>query len=256
MRPNPFPWKIGALGAALVLLIGVGSGWAEPVPGGTLDVTTVPKFVTPLPIPQLMPDTGTADNYEIEVVQFEQNILPPGYNKTTIWSYGAVGKPETRAYPARTIEATVGTEVTVKWVNNLKDPVTGKYAPSSPIAAGSNREIVEVWCGLIQRADVDEIYQRVHVLFLEHQKNGAVPVLDLDVFFGRLRGRGLRLGLATMDSEQAARAAMLRAKCTHHLDFICGFDTGHGVKPLGGMVEAFARSVGVTITRTQQERPT
>ena len=129
--------------------------------------------------------------------------------------------------------------------NSGKDPVTGKYAPSSPIAAGSNREIVEVWCGLIQRADVDVVYDQVRQLFLDHQRNGADPVLDLDQFFGRLRGRGLRLGVATMDSEEAARTAMLRAKCVHHLDFICGFDTGHGVKPLGGMVEAFARTVGV-----------
>ena len=132
--------------------------------------------------------------------------------------------------------------------NSGKDPVTGKFAPSSPIASGSNREIVEVWCGLIQRADVDAMYRQVHLLFLEHQKNGAVPVLDLDLFFGRLRGRGLRLGVATMDSEEAARTAMLRAKCTHHLDFICGFDTGHGVKPLGGMVEAFARHAGVPVS--------
>jgi len=129
--------------------------------------------------------------------------------------------------------------------NSGKDPVTGKFAPSSPIAAGSNREIVEVWCSLIQRVDVDEVYRRVHVMFLEHQKNGVMPVLDLDAFFGRLKSRGLRLGVATMDSEESARTAMLRARCTHHLDFICGFDTGHGVKPLGGMVEAFARSVGV-----------
>jgi len=132
--------------------------------------------------------------------------------------------------------------------NSGKDPVTGKYAPSSPIAAGSNRQIVECWCGLIQRADVDEVYERVSHMFLEHQKNGAEPVLDLDIFFGRLKGRGLRLGVATMDSEQAARAAMLRAKATHHLDFICGYDTGHGVKPLGGMVEAFARQVGVPVS--------
>jgi phosphoglycolate phosphatase len=133
--------------------------------------------------------------------------------------------------------------------NSGRDPVTGKYAPSSPIAAGSNREIVEVWCGLIQRADVEQVYQQVHLLFLDHQKNGAVPVLDLDVFFARLKGRGLRLGLATMDSEEAARAAMLRAKAAHHLDFICGFDTGHGMKPLGGMVEAFARAVGVPLAQ-------
>lgn len=131
--------------------------------------------------------------------------------------------------------------------NSGKDPVTGKYAPSSPIAAGSNREIVEVWCGLIQRADVDAVYDHVSHMFLEQQKIGVEPVLDLDIFFGRLRERGLRLGVATMDSEKAARAAMLRAKATQHLDFICGYDTGYGVKPLGGMVEAFARQVGVAL---------
>jgi phosphoglycolate phosphatase len=128
-----------------------------------------------------------------------------------------------------------------------KDPATGKYAPSSPIAAGSNREIVEVWCGLIQRPDVDAVYEHVSQMFLEHQRNGIEPVLDLDIFFGRLKGRGLRLGVATMDSEVAARTAMMRAKAAHHLDFICGYDTGHGVKPLGGMVEAFARQVGVAL---------
>src|SRR5262245_59052174 len=106
-----------------------------------------------------------------------------------------------------------------------RDPLTGKYAPSSPIAAGSNREIVEVWCGLIQRADVDDVYKHVSNMFLGHQKNGIEPVTDLDLFFGRLKARGLRLGVATMDSEKAARAAMLRAKATHHLDFICGYDT-------------------------------
>jgi phosphoglycolate phosphatase len=131
--------------------------------------------------------------------------------------------------------------------NSGKDPATGKYAPSSPIAAGSNREIVEVWCGLIQRADVDAVYDHVSHMFLEHQRNSVEPVLDLDIFFSRLKGRGLRLGVATMDSEKAARTAMLRAKAAHHLDFICGYDTGHGVKPLGGMVEAFARQVGVAL---------
>ena len=128
-----------------------------------------------------------------------------------------------------------------------RDPVTGKYAPSSPIAAGSNRQIVECWCGLIQRADVDAVYDSVHLMFLEHQKKGAVPVLELEPFFGRLRGRGLRLGVATMDSEEAARSAMRNAKAEHHLDFICGFDTGHGVKPHAGMVEAFARHIGVPL---------
>ena len=76
--------------------------------------------------------------------------------------------------------------------------------------------------------------------FLKRQNKGMEPVAGFRCFFGRLRGRGFRLGIATMDSEIAAHQAM-PAKATHQLDFICGFDTGHGVKPGGGMVEAFAR---------------
>lgn len=129
--------------------------------------------------------------------------------------------------------------------NSGKDPATGRYAPSSPIASGSNREIVEVWCGLLDIGNVDEHYDRVHVMFLEHQKKGIEPVVDLELFFGRLKGRGLRLGVATMDSEEAARAAMKRQRAEALLDFICGFDTGHGTKPGGGMVDAFARKTGI-----------
>ena len=54
------------------------------IPGGTLDPTTVPKFVTPMLIPPVMPRAGTfkqkggklADYYEISVKQFAQQILP------------------------------------------------------------------------------------------------------------------------------------------------------------------------------------
>jgi len=100
-----------------------------------------------------------------------------------------------------------------------KDMVTGKYVPSSPIASGSNRQIVEVWCALLDIADVDAVYEKVHQMFLQRQKHAAVPVLDLDRFFGRLKGRGLRLGVATMDSEESARAAMRIFKADQHLDF-------------------------------------
>jgi hypothetical protein len=53
---------------------------ATPIPGGSLDPHTVPKYVTPLVIPPQMPPTegGPADYYEIAVRQFEQQILPAG----------------------------------------------------------------------------------------------------------------------------------------------------------------------------------
>jgi spore coat protein A len=56
----------------------------------------VPKYVAPLVIPPAMPRTARVtrpgmkpiDVYEIAVGQFSQQILPPGFQPTTVWSYG------------------------------------------------------------------------------------------------------------------------------------------------------------------------
>jgi phosphoglycolate phosphatase len=122
-----------------------------------------------------------------------------------------------------------------------KDPATGRYHPGSTIASGSNREIVQVWAELLGRTDVDALYDTVQAHFLKRQPEVMHPVVDFNSFFARLRDRGYRLGIATMDSEVAAHQAMDKFGVRQALDFICGFDTGHGTKPGGGMVEAFAR---------------
>jgi phosphoglycolate phosphatase len=122
-----------------------------------------------------------------------------------------------------------------------KDAVTGRYLPGSVIASGSNREIVSLWAELLGRTDVDSLYTSVAAHFLNRQTEVMHPVVDFNSFFARLRDRGYRLGIATMDSEIAAHQAMDKFGVKQALDFICGFDTGHGTKPGGGMVEAFAR---------------
>ncbi|WP_203434369.1 multicopper oxidase family protein [Nitrosococcus halophilus] len=102
-----------------------------------LPAEDIPKYVDPLVIPPVMPKADTImqqggppiDYYEIEVVQFQQQILPStGFPKTPVWSYGAVGHPETRNYPAFTIEAQVNRPTRVKWVNNLVDE-NGDFLP-------------------------------------------------------------------------------------------------------------------------------
>jgi hypothetical protein len=130
---------------------------AQPVPGGTLDPTTVPKYVQPLVIPPVMKNSGGANDYNIAVRQFQQQILPGGhwnalngrndpFPPTTVWSYGPAedGLPDSSAfpggavglapatnsqfnYPAFTVEVTngpdnmSGTPVTVDWINDLKE---------------------------------------------------------------------------------------------------------------------------------------
>ncbi len=103
----------------------------------TLNVPDMPKFVTPLVIPPAMPRTtktkmrvpaGT-DYYEIAVRQFVQQILPEDMPATTVWSYGSVNHPGTFNYPAFTIEAKFDKPIKVRWINDLKDPNTGRYLP-------------------------------------------------------------------------------------------------------------------------------
>ncbi len=130
-----------ALGVGLTWSQGLRHIYAAPIPGGTLDPLAVPKFVTPLLIPPVMPRAGTfrtksgknADCYEISVRQITQQILPAGLPATTVWGYGAVvgaGRNPLLIHnaPSLTIEAQWNRPVRVKWINDLVD-AAGNFLP-------------------------------------------------------------------------------------------------------------------------------
>lgn len=107
----------------------------------SLNSNGIPKFVTPLLIPPVMPSAGTinapggksVDYYEISVRQFQQQILPAGLPKTTVWGYGPVKASSKKALmihnaPSLTIEAQWNRPVRVKWINELVD-AQGNYLP-------------------------------------------------------------------------------------------------------------------------------
>jgi FtsP/CotA-like multicopper oxidase with cupredoxin domain len=111
------------------------------IPGGTLDPVDVPKYLTPMLIPPVMPKADklqgsmgkNVDYYEISMKQFPQQVLPVGLPSTTLWGYGAVSSGSKRGLllhnaPSLTIEAQHGRPVRVKWINDLKDP-SGNYLP-------------------------------------------------------------------------------------------------------------------------------
>jgi phosphoglycolate phosphatase len=125
------------------------------------------------------------------------------------------------------------------------DRATGRIDPSSVLAAGTNVEIAALWAGLIGHDDVAALATRVNREFMQHAETSMVPVTDLPALFRGLRQKGLRLGVATNDSEAALRAQILRLQIGELLDFFCGYDSGHGAKPGPGMVEAFARALAL-----------
>jgi FtsP/CotA-like multicopper oxidase with cupredoxin domain len=134
-------------GAGVLSLFSLNRGKAmlkaqAAIPGGTLDPLAVPKFVTPMLIPPVMPKAGVIkqkggkniDYYEISMKQFAQQILPAGLPLTTVWGYGSVnGAGSKNALllhnaPSLTIEAQAGRPVRIKWINDLKD-AAGNYLP-------------------------------------------------------------------------------------------------------------------------------
>ncbi|HLA99176.1 MAG TPA: multicopper oxidase [Anaerolineales bacterium] len=137
--------KLGAAaGAGLYLTARFGGKLFKvyaQIPGGTLDPLSVPKYMTPMLIPPVMPAAGTIiqpggkpiDYYEISMKQFAQQILPASLPPTTVWGYGAVSKADKRGLllhnaPSLTIEAKWNRPVRVKWINDLVD-TNGDYLP-------------------------------------------------------------------------------------------------------------------------------
>jgi len=129
-----------------------------------------------------------------------------------------------------------------------RDPATGRFAPHSVLAAGTARQLAELWGAEIGRADIAELTVYFDAHFHSHGIASAQPVTDLPALFRRLRARGLRLGVATMDSHAAAEATMQAFGLDHMLDFVAGWDAGHGIKPGPGMVDAFSAAVAVPVS--------
>src|SRR5512132_3398640 len=135
---------VGATGVGFVLYSYLPGGTKRAlaaIPGGTLDPGSVPKYVTPLLIPPVMPRAGTftmpggkpADYYEISMRQRTEQILPAGMPATTVWGYGAVRSASTRGLllhhaPSLTIESKWKRPVRIKWINELVD-ANGHYRP-------------------------------------------------------------------------------------------------------------------------------
>lgn len=130
----PGAWGLACALCAALLAAGGREAAADPLPGGSLDPTTIPKYVAPLLIPPAMPRTSVInemgrmiDYYEIAVRQFQEQILPPGLPATTVWGYGSLTGQGTVAQggtfnsPSFTIETESGRPVRVKWLNQLVD---------------------------------------------------------------------------------------------------------------------------------------
>jgi phosphoglycolate phosphatase len=122
------------------------------------------------------------------------------------------------------------------------DPAAGRFAKSSPVIGCTTPEIAALIQPLLPHfspAALNDV--------LNEQAKGAPlqPAVDLPATLASLRAQGLRLGLATNDTEGPARAHLTRAGVLTMFDFIAGCDSGWGGKPAPGQLLAFAETIAI-----------
>jgi phosphoglycolate phosphatase len=123
------------------------------------------------------------------------------------------------------------------------DHQSGRCIPGMVLASGTNLDIAQLWAKACGLDDTLQLLSRLEEIFASDVASRAVPVGDLASLFTRLTERGMRLGIATMDSEALAQATVSLLEIDALVSFVCGYDSGFGVKPGPGMVTAFCHRV-------------
>lgn len=125
------------------------------------------------------------------------------------------------------------------------DEGTDRLDPASPFACGTTDEIIALWAREPELAPVKDLAKRVHGVFHEHATRDPVALTDLVKLFGRLRKRGLLVGVVTMDTTASAEATLAALGVARLVDFVAGYDKGFGAKPGPGMVLGFCAATGL-----------
>ena len=120
------------------------------------------------------------------------------------------------------------------------DPETFAFAPDSPVIAQTTFEIAELVHAHLEGMSLKSLLEMMNALGTSAT---MAPAVDLPQILSGLKGRGLKLGLATNDTEAPARAHLSSAGVLDLFDFIAGCDSGYGGKPEPGQLLAFAAAM-------------
>lgn len=129
------------------------------------------------------------------------------------------------------------------------DDATGLFLPGSPVVAGSTGEVAALLAALLPRGDAASIEAEANrraAAAGAGDEAGLAPTPGLGAALARLDAMGVRLGIATHDSEAAARAHAAALGLAPPIAFFAGYDSGFGLKPGPGMPRAFCKAFGLS----------
>jgi phosphoglycolate phosphatase len=117
-----------------------------------------------------------------------------------------------------------------------------RFDPASPVIAGTPEDLVTLLHPGVPELSRGALVEMLNATAATAPQVEAVPLAPL---LAELRGRGLKLGVATNDAEAPARAHLASAGQEEAFDFIAGYDSGFGGKPEPGMCLGFAEAMGL-----------
>ncbi|MEM6657254.1 MAG: HAD family hydrolase [Pseudomonadota bacterium] len=120
------------------------------------------------------------------------------------------------------------------------------YAQDSIVIAATAAEVADTLAPHVADIPRDALIELINA---EAALAPQSPAVALVSFLEELRTAGIKLGVATNDSEHPALQHLESAGIREHFDFIAGYDSGHGFKPGPGQLLAFAAHVGVDPSR-------
>ncbi len=113
------------------------------------------------------------------------------------------------------------------------------FEPDSVLIAGSLQNIADCLLPHLKEQETGSFLEHLNRLYVQFSLESIAPFDCLIPTLNTLAEMGLPLGVATNDSESAARAHLEHLGLIGPFCYIAGYDSGYGEKPAPGMVTGF-----------------
>lgn len=125
---------------------------------------------------------------------------------------------------------------------------TARFKADSIFAAGTNRDVVELWFPHLSRQEQSEALVRFNEITAHEGSRKAVALPGIQAALVTLHGREYRLGVATNDSTAGCEKTLLALGFAQLFDAAYGYDAVANPKPAPDTVISFCDLTGLKPT--------
>lgn len=121
-----------------------------------------------------------------------------------------------------------------------------RFLSTSPLVSGTSASYGHLWAQALGRENHPDLHAEMDQRLADWALKSMAPIGEPLAVLQLLAEAGYKLGIATNDAEASAWRQVEQLGLVPHLEFVAGYDSGHGEKPEPGMVLAFADKIGAS----------